>query len=202
MQSRRLLILLVAVGMALTGLTSASPPVPSGERDLGQTVIEPGYDVRSGNLIYIMTPTGARSPSHADVHAISPLYIVVYPNSAANSVGTMNCAHDGGDNCPDHGPGISDLAQTVVPGVYGNGVWGHDHIMDGPGGDEFNVTWNVVVVLFTNAAAANTHVTTETQLDAVLDAGDAFTIETPTIIHGNIVSSAAYRRAAPVLPVQ
>jgi hypothetical protein len=54
----------------------------------------------------------------------------VYPNSAAQSVGTMNCAHEGGDNCADHGPGIADLAQAVVPSVYG----GHDHIMDGPGG--------------------------------------------------------------------
>jgi hypothetical protein len=162
-------------------------------------VIEPAYDVRTGNLIYIMTPTGVPSP-HADVHAISPLYIVVYPNSAANSVGTMNCAHNGGDNCPDHGPGISDLAQTTVPGVYGNGVWGHDHIMDGPGGSDFNVTWNVVVVLFTNAAAANSHITTEAQLDAALEADDAFTIETPIVIHGNIVSSAAYSRATPVQP--
>ena len=149
MQSKLAFIVLVAIVTVLTGVTGASAQLPSGERQLGQTILEPGYDDRTGNLIYIMTPVGAPNPSHANAHAVSPLYLIVYPNSAADSVGTMNCAHEGGDNCPDHGPAIADLAQAVVPGVYGNGVWGHDHIMAGPGGSEFNVAWHVVVVLFT-----------------------------------------------------
>ena len=70
--------------------------------------------------------------------------------------------------------------------------------MNGPGGSDFNVTWHVVVVLFTNAAAANTHITTEAQLEAAIDAGDAFTVETPTMLHGNLVSAATYGRAAPL----
>ena len=198
MQARLAFILLVMIGTLLTGTTIANAQLPSGERQLGQTIIEPGYDDRTGKLIYVMTPEGAPFPSHANAHAISPLFLFVYPNSAAGSVGTMNCAHEGGDNCPDHGPGIADLAQATVPSVYGNGVWGHDHIMDGPGGSDFNVTWQVVVVLFTNAAAANTHITTEAQLDAAIDAGDAFTIETPTIFHCNLVSAATYARATPI----
>jgi len=198
MQARLAFILLVMIGTLLTGTTIANAQLPSGERQLGQTIIEPGYDDRTGKLIYVMTPEGTPFPSHANAHAISPLFLVVYPNSAAASVGTMNCAHEGGDNCPDHGPGIADLAQATVPSVYGNGVWGHDHIMDGPGGSDFNVTWQVVVVLFTNAAAANAHITTEAQLDAAIDAGDAFTIETPTIFHCNLVSAATYARATPI----
>ena len=198
MQARLAFILLVMIGTLLTGTTIANAQLPSGERQLGQTIIEPGYDDRTGKLIYVMTPEGAPFPSHANAHAISPLFLVVYPNSAAASVGTMNCAHEGGDNCPDHGPGIADLAQATVPSVYGNGVWGHDHIMDGPGGSDFNVTWQVVVVLFTNPAAANAHITTEAQLDAAIDAGDAFTIETPTIFHCNLVSAATYDRATPI----
>jgi len=198
MQARLAFILLVMIGTLLTGTTIANAQLPSGERQLGQTIIEPGYDDRTGKLIYVMTPEGAPFPSHANAHAISPLFLVVYPNSAAASVGTMNCAHEGGDNCPDHGPGIADLAQATVPSVYGNGVWGHDHIMDGPGGSDFNVTWQVVVVLFTNPAAANAHITTEAQLDAAIDAGDAFTIETPTIFHCNLVSAATYARATPI----
>ena len=201
MQSKLAFIVLVAIVTVLTGVTGASAQLPSGERQLGQTILEPGYDDRTGNLIYIMTPVGAPNPSHANAHAVSPLYLIVYPNSAADSVGTMNCAHEGGDNCPDHGPAIADLAQAVVPGVYGNGVWGHDHIMAGPGGSEFNVAWHVVVVLFTNSAAANTHITTEDQLDAALDAGDAFTIETPIIFNCNLVSRATYSRATPIPPV-
>ena len=93
----------------------------------------------TGKLIYILTPAGSRSAKHTGADAVSPLYIIVYPSSAKNSVGTMHCAHEGGDNCPDHGPGISDLAQAVVPAVYGSGVWGHDHITDGPGSADFNV---------------------------------------------------------------
>jgi len=198
MQSKLRFILLVALGMLLTGVTVAGAQVPSGERQLGKTIIEPGYDDRTGELIYIMTPMGAPFPSHSNEHAVSPLFIIVYPNSAADAVGTMNCAHEGGDNCPDHGPDIAALAQSVVPSVYGDGVWGHDHVMDGPGGSEFNVTWHVIVVLFTNAEAAKTHVTTEDQLDAALDAGDAITVETAIVFHCNLVSGATYNRATPI----
>jgi len=201
MQSKIGFILLAAALTMLTGATAASAQLPSGERQLGQTIIEPGYDDRTGNLIYIMTPIGPPNPTHANAHAVSPLFLIVYPNSAADSVGTMNCAHEGGDNCPDHGPGIADLAKAAVPSVYGDGVWGHDHIMDGPGGSEFNVAWHVVVVLFTNSRAAKTHITTEDQLGAALDAGDALTVETEIIFHCNLVSGATYNRAVPLPPV-
>ena len=200
MKSRVWLVLLVAMGALLTGVTAADAQVPSGERQLGRTIIEPGYDDRTGELIYIMTPMGTPSPSHANAHAISPLFIVVYPNAAADAVGTMNCAHEGGDNCGDHGPGIADLAQATVPNVYGDGVWGHDHIMNGTGGSDFNVTWQVVVVLFTNLDAAKTHITTEAQLDVAIDAGDAFSIVTPTILHANMVAKATYDRAKALPP--
>ena len=200
MKSRFWLVLLVAMGALLTGVTAADAQVPSGERQLGRTIIEPGYDDRTGELIYIMTPMGTPSPSHANAHAISPLFIVVYPNAAADAVGMMNCAHEGGDNCGDHGPGIADLAQATVPNVYGDGVWGHDHIMNGTGGSDFNVTWQVVVVLFTNLDAAKTHITTEAQLDAAIDAGDAFSIVTPTILHANLVAKATYDRAKALPP--
>lgn len=202
MRAKLRFVLLLAVGMlVLTGVTAGKAQIPSGERQLGKTVIEPGYDDRTGRLIYVMTPEGAPFPSNSNAHAVSPLFLIVYPNSAAASVGTMNCAHEGGDNCPDHGPVFSDLAQSVMPSVYGDGVWGHDHVMDGPGGRDFNVTWQVVVVLFTNAEAAKTHITTEAQLDAALDDGDAITIPTSVIFHCNLVSDATYDRATPIPPV-
>ena len=194
--------LMLVLAAAMLAATAAGAQVPSGERQLGKTIVEPGYDDRTGELIYIMTPEGAPFPSHSNAHAVSPLFIVMYPNSASASVGTMNCAHEGGDNCPDHGPVFADLAQNVRPDVYGDGVWGHDHIMDGPGGSEFNVTWQIVVVLFTNAEAAKTHITTEDQLDAAIEAGDAITIETPTIFHCNLVSASVYNRATPIPPVE
>jgi hypothetical protein len=183
---------------ALACAPARGTELPSGERQLGQTIIEPGYDDRTGELIYIMTPIHTPLQSHASTHAVSPFYLIIYPHSAGPSVGTMSCAHEGGDNCADHGPFFSDLAQDEEAGVYGNGVWGHDHMMDGPGGSEFNVAWEVVVVLFTDAQAANTHITTEAQLNAALDAGDARTIETGIIFNCNLVSAATYDRATPL----
>ena len=202
MKSRFWFVLLIAFGTLLTGAHAANAQVPSGERQLGRTVVEPAYDLRNGELIYIMTPMGSRSAAHADEQAVAPLFIVVYPNSAAAAVGTMNCAHEGGDNCADHGPGIADLAQATVPDVYRDGVWGHDHVMDGVGGADFNGMRQVVVVLFRNADAAKTHITTAAALDAAIDAGDAFSIVTPTTIHGNLVAGSTYDRATPLPPAQ
>lgn len=193
------LVVVVFAGSAV--IRAAAPPavqsLPSGERILGQTVIEPAYDDETGNIIYLMTPIHAPFPSKANSHAVSPLYLVVYPTSASGFVGTMNCAHQPEDNCPDHGPDIAGLAQAVQPGVYGAGVWGHDHLVDGPGGSEFNVAWHVVVILFTNSTAARTHITTDAQIDAALDAGDAIEIPTDIIFNCNVVSAATYRRAVP-----
>ena len=192
------LTLCLATGMLIVAAAAGGAAPTSGERTLGKTVIEPGYDDRMGDLIYIMTPEGAPFPSHTDAHSVSPLFLIVYPTSAAASVGTMNCAHQDGDDCPDHGPLFSKMAQSTFPDVYGAGVWGHDHVMDGPGGSDFNVTWKIFVVLFTNAEAANTHITTEAQLDAALEAGDAVEFETPIVFHCNLVSAATYNRAKPV----
>jgi hypothetical protein len=201
MRSRLALVLVSTIVMVLAGPIRAGS-LPSGERQLGQTIIEPAYNDETGDIIYLMTPIGAPFPSKANAHAVSPLYLIVYPNSAAESVGVMNCAHEGGDNCPDHGPDISNVAAQVVPGVYGDGVWGHDHIVDGPGGSEFNVAWHVILVLFTNKEAANAHITTEEQLDAAIDAGDAFEISTDIIFNCNVVSAATYNRATPLPSVQ
>jgi hypothetical protein len=80
------------VATATAALTLAAGPVqatslPSGERYLGNAaqghgaVIEPAYDLNTGALTYILTPTGAPNPSKANAHAVAPLYIVVYPAS-------------------------------------------------------------------------------------------------------------------------
>jgi len=41
---------------------------------------------------------------------------------------------------------------------------------------------------------------TAAQLDAAIDAGDAFSIVTPTTIHGNLVAGSTYNRATPLPP--
>lgn len=187
----------VALAALLVVAHGAMAQVPSGERTHGQAVIEPAYDYRTGDFVYLSTPQQGTDAIHANASAVSTLFLVVYPSSASAAVGTMICAHQGGDNCPDHGPGIADLASSVVPSVYGAGVWGHDHLVEGHGGKDFQVAWHVVVVLFTSAAAAETHITTAAALDDALDAGRAITIDTPIVIHGNLVSDTVYRLAIP-----
>jgi hypothetical protein len=173
--------------------------VPSGEVQLGQSFIEPAYDDMTGKMIFLLTPLKVPSPSKANSHAVAPLYLIVYPVSAAESVGTMNCMHAGGDNCPDHGPEIAGAAAAIEPGVYGDGVWGHDHLLDAPGGSDFNVAWQVHVMLFSSAAAANTHITTEEEMDAAIDAGDLFeAIPNATVFNCSVVSPKTFTRGTPV----
>jgi hypothetical protein len=224
--SRRLLFIVVVAGCVtgLAGLAAASPPPvssPSGERIIGGsgsnggTVVEPAYDDQTGEIRYLSTPTGTDHPVPTNPRATAPLYLPVYPvGSTATPASTLNCQHLP-ENCPDHGPGVAHLAQVFEPGVYGNGttipgdVQGHDHLMAGPGsGGDFNVAWVPTLVLFTNSAAANTHITTLTKLTEMFANGDV--IEVPLdgnpfegvalpnrTFHCSVVSAAVYAHGVP-----
>jgi len=197
------------VATATAALTLAAGPVqatslPSGERVLGNAgqgqgaVIEPAYDLNTGALTYILTPTGAPNPSKADAHAVAPLYIVVYPASYPGW--TLSCMGVPG-NCPDHDGLIAGAATAIEPGVYGTdpgAVPGHDHLIGlaNTGGD-WNVAWHVWVVLFTTSDAANTHVTTMVQLQADLDSGDAISIDSGITFNCSAVSASAYWKGTP-----
>jgi len=61
-----------------------------------------------------------------------------------------------------------------------------------------NVAWHVYVILFTNTAAANTHVTTLNQLQADLDSGDAVSIDSGIIFNCNAVPASLYWSGTPV----
>lgn len=185
-------------------LSAMADPVPSGTVLLGHDFIEPAYNAFDGTPSYFLRPS---SEVQNDSRKISPMYLVIYPSTAAGTIGAVNCQHQPLDNCPDHGPDLAALAMTSVPGVYGGGVWGHDHLLAArptpKGQDEKSeVAWIPVIVLFTNAAAANTHITTFSQLNAALAAGDVTTIElTPLAFRGNVVSAAPYQNGTPVAPV-
>src|SRR5512141_3148958 len=98
--------------------------------------------------------------------------------------------------CPDHGGMIAGAATAIEPDVYGTnpaGVPGHDHLIGlaNTGGD-CNVAWHVYVILFTNSAAANSHVTTLTQLQDALDGGDAISIDSGITFNCSAVSASTY----------
>ena len=194
----------IAALASAAGLAASAPAfaasVPTGEVATGQSLIEPAYDDSTGGLVYLRTPTHVANPVNSNDRAAAPLYLVVYPTSAATSVGPLNCEDTPVENCPDHGPPIAGLAAGVVPSVYGNGVFGHDHLVGvaNTGGD-FNIAWDVKVVLFTNSTAANNHLTTLAAINQAIGNHQAFIFPgNITTFHCSVVSVAAYDKGTPV----
>jgi hypothetical protein len=191
------------VALLLAALPASAASAPSGERFLGSATgqgatVEPAYDYNTGQLTYILTPTGAFF-SKANARAVAPLYIVVYPASYPGW--TLNCMGVPG-NCPDHDGLIAGAATAVEPGVYGTdpaAVPGHDHLLGLPDtGGDFNVAWHVWVILFTNAAAANSHITTLTQLRDALTGGDAISVDSGITFNCSAVPASTYWRGTPL----
>jgi hypothetical protein len=184
------------------GPTPAVQSEPSGERVFGKVTVEPAYNAETGALLYLLTPEKAPFPSKANGHAISPLYLVEYPaGSSVVASGRLNCEGVPG-NCPDHDGAVASVATSVMPGVYGTDptlVPGHDHVVDPPGGADWNVAWEVVEVLFTNSAAANEHLTTDAQIDAAVARGDAIKVDLGFAFNCSVVPASLYWRGTPVL---
>jgi hypothetical protein len=179
--------------------SSPSPtPLPTGEHQVGHAAIEPAYNDQTGELMYLLTPEKAPLPSHANHNAVSPLYLIEYP--PGSSPGTLNCMGVPG-NCPDHDGLMASLAMQFEPTVYGSdptAIPGHDHLADPPGGSEFNVAWEVYLITFTSTAAAQTHITTEAQLDAALASGAATKHDLGFAFNCSVVSSAVYAHGTPI----
>jgi hypothetical protein len=183
------------VAVATAGAVGAADFVPSGQRILGQSVVEPVYDADNAGVVgFISTPEHA--PLSSDTRAWAPLYLPVYPKGS--TVGQLICPHVPVDACPDHGPGIAGLAQSVAPGVYGGGVIGHDHVAQLRGAG-FHVALEPIVVLFTSTAAANEHLTTSAAIDAAIARGDAIAIPLEAAaLHAEQVSGQVWSLANPV----
>jgi hypothetical protein len=199
--------LALAAALAVPTPVSAAA-LPSGERLLGGTTIEPAYDSTTGTIVYLSTPNGTQQGGqvHLTSKNYAPLWLPVYP--VGSTVGTLNCAHVPSDNCPDHGPEIAGLAAALSGAVYGpangSGVLGHDHLVGiaSTGGD-FNIIWEPIAIIFTPKAltdgATNVHMTTEAQVDAAIANGDAFAF--PLLAASfkcASVSAATYSRGTPL----
>jgi hypothetical protein len=212
--SRRLLFTVVAAVsvIGLSGLAAATTSPPSGERIVGGnngqggTIVEPVYDDMTGATRYVSTPTGTAHPVPTNPRATAPFYLPVYP--AGTTIGvTLDCQDVPVENCPDHGPEVAAAAQAIMPSVYGGGVIGHDHLLSGPGsGGDFNVAWVPTLVLFTNSAAANTHITTLAQIKAMLASGDVITVPlngangtANLTFHCSVVPASVYDKGVPLL---
>jgi hypothetical protein len=186
----------VAAVVLLLAAVPVGASQPSGERLVGGLAIEPAYNDANGQIIYLATPVKAPFPSHTNEHAVAPLYLVLYPPGTS---GTFNCMGVPG-NCPDHDGEVAAAATAIMPSVYGTdptAVPGHDHLVDAPGGSEFNVPWHVYLELFTSTAAV-THITTEAQLDAAIARGDVIEVDSGIEFLCSVVSSQAYWTGMPI----
>lgn len=145
------LVVVIAAG------SSGAASIPSGTRTLAQNSLEPVYnDEQAGQIGYIMRPEHTAQPVNSNPTAWAPFYLVIYP-VGSTAASTYLCMHLPVDNCPSHGPGAAAFAQATYPTVYGAGVIGHDHLMDFPGGSDFNIAWEPMFVLFTPQGAADGH---------------------------------------------
>lgn len=207
----------LAVGVAIAVASPGTPPPPTGQRTHAQNTLEPVFNAENfGEIGYISTPNGTKQPVPSNPKSWSPIYVVEYPGTStintggSGASGPLNCQHKPSENCPTHGNDIAGLAQNcpaAIPGcsqavrnVYtaAGGPLGHDHVMDFPGGADWNVAWEPVVVLFTNAAAANTRLLTDQQIEAAVDAGNAIEIPNPAkTFHCQKVSDSVWALTSP-----
>jgi len=86
-----------------------------------------------------------------------------------------------------------------MPSVYGDGVAGHDHLAGvASSGGDFNVIWEPVLVLFTSKEAATQRITTDAQVDAAVNGGNATEVPLPQLdFNCTIVGAAVYNHATP-----
>ena len=190
---------------AFAAIPQAGAQVPSGEVSFGQSVVEPTYNGMDGSFSFLLTPNHRHLNPNAPV---AEIYLIMYPTEVKDTIGTVICAHQPLDNCPDHGPLLAGLAEAMSPVVYANGVWGHDHIADMPGaphlgGGEFEVNWLPIMVLFNSLETASTHFTTTDQVEEAEALGLITEVPLPPAsFHGSPVSAAVYAKGTPVEPVQ
>ena len=192
-------LVITASALPLGGIAGA---LPSGERAHGNVTIEPAYNDYDGSIVYLQTanrlaPLGSNNPiANVDLHAVAPLYLIVYP---PGTTGTLNCMGAPG-NCPDHGGVIAGVATSVMPAVYGTDpslVPGHDHLVGLPHTGDFNAAWHVYVELFTSNAAV-THVTTLTELKAAWASGALVQLDSGITFLCSVVSESSYLAGSPV----
>jgi len=192
-----------AAAMALSvniPIASADTPTPTGERLLHQASVEPAYNAANGDLGFLLTPIHAPDPVKANPKSWAPIYLPVYPTTTTVST-TLNCMHIPAENCPSHGDLVAGAAQAISAGagfgdVYANGVLGHDHVADFPGGDDFNIAWEPILVLFKTADAANVHLTTDAAILDAAAAGKVMLVPAPNLTFMcAVVPAAVWNRA-------
>lgn len=209
--------LVLATAVAVPA-TATAGTYPTGQTTLGGVTTEPAFDAATGSLVYLATPDGTQKGGqvHLTPTNYAPLWLPVYPADSTVPEATLNCQHLYWDNCPDHGPLIAGVAQSLggpspafgLPAshAYDSGVLGHDHLVGiaSTGGD-FNVAWVPIALFFTDQAvtdgAIDHRILTVADVQAAIARGDVETLTlAPAAFDCASVSSAVYWRGTPVTP--
>jgi len=181
----------------------------SGQVFFGQTSVEPAVNLADGSTIYLLTPDKAPNPSHANpTHATAPLYLVFYPNSSSLPVGAFNCSPTNCNHLPVvpppvvNGLGVGSVYPTGTVnspflGTQTGGLYkGHDHLVGKAPTGDFNVAWEVWLVVFTpqgvNALPNNTRIMTLDQLNTYLRNGWVRKVDAGFAFNCSIVSETVY----------
>lgn len=185
---RSVLVVALALAFVLTeqGSALAGTTWYSGQRTFAEITVEPAVNLANGNEVFLLTPNKAPLPSKAADVATAPLYLPLYPASSTIPADTLNCTPT---NC-DH------VQSFIYP------LKGHDHLVGvAPTGD-FNVAWDVILIVFTQQGfadgAINTRILTQSQLDAALAAGDVVEVGPVLTFNCSITSIRTYLQGTPL----
>jgi hypothetical protein len=193
-----LLFALAALALVASGSIAQADSIPTGQRTFHESRLEPAYNAaQAGQIGYLLTPDNA--PVTEQTVAWAPIYIVIYPVGTTAAT-TLSCMHTPVENCPTHGDNAAAFAQATEPSVYADGVLGHDHVLDFPSGDDFNIAWEPVRVLFTSKAAANEHLITDDAILAAKARGDVRLFPSPLrTFNCAVVSEAVWNLGTPMV---
>lgn len=187
---------------------SAAGPF-SGQRAFGQSTVEPAVNDADGSTVFLLTPNNGPFPSLSNPRANSPMRIPMYPASSSIDPATLNCQPHNCDHLnvlPFAAPGYPNGGTTCIQfGLPANGcslVLGHDHLIGVRPAGDFNVTWHVILVVFTPQGIAdgaiNHRVLTLQDLRTLETKGDAFEASTPITFNCSIVDLTVYLNGTPL----
>ncbi len=201
-------VFVVAAAVSLLGFATAAH-AQSGQTAFGQSTVEPAVDDATGNTIFLITPSKGPFPSASNPRAWAPMYIPMYPTSSTIDPSNLDCQPSNCDHLnvlPFVAPGYQNGGQTCtkygLPADQCSLVIGHDHLVGVPPTGDFNVSWNVILVVFTpkgvSSGTANQHMLTLSDLAAAVMNGEAFEAATPITFNCSRVPSAVYYQGVPL----
>ncbi len=193
------------------GATGSGTQVFSGQRILGQSTVEPAVNDLNGTTVFLLTPNhvpGAPFPSASNPAAAAPMYLPVYPASSTIDPSTLDCQPTNCDHVnvlPFPAQGYPNGGQTCVQfGFPANAcalLLGHDHLIGVPPTGDYNVPWNVVLVVFTpkglTDGASDRRVMTLDGIKALEANGEAFEAQSGITFNCSLVSEATYLQGTP-----